>query len=438
MATWGMKKTIGFISIVILLGVFGYAVYFIYSNTSLLRSGLTNDQLADNNFNTVDSTNTVAVQNDNMEVAADYFNLPPQVLSVPEQYKIGTFEQELILNVPEGFTVSLFVAGLDEPRFIDFDQENNMIVADKGAGVIYLLKDNDRDGIADQKIVIDEGLRVAHSVFYYQRDLYAAEENKISVYRELQTDGTYSDRQVLVSDLPADGGHSTRTVIIGPDEKMYVSVGSSCNVCEETDGRRAAIMRYDLDGSNGEVFASGLRNTVGIEFFNGQLWGVNNGRDRIGDDIPQEEVNIIKQGKHYGWPYCYADGVVNPEYEGERESFCANETAFPKYLMQAHSAPLGLEFMDTAQDSMNFPPAFKDNLFIGFHGSWNRTVPTGYKVVRIDTTSNTNQVINFITGWLQEDGTAWGRPVDVEFDNQGMLFITDDKAGAIYRVEYRG
>ncbi|MFA5134445.1 MAG: PQQ-dependent sugar dehydrogenase [Patescibacteria group bacterium] len=428
------------IAIAVLGGAFAY--YFLKDNTSVLSGPLTNDQLDENNLNNTNAaTNTAtnAARDSGSEGSpADLVTLVPLELTVPEQYATGVFAQNRMLNAPAGFTVSVFAAGLQEPRFMAFDNEGNLIVADKGAGALYVLPDENGDGAADGKIQIDSGLRVMHSVFYYKGNLYAAEEHQVSVYRSFRPDGTYTTKEIVVPGLPSDGGHSTRTVVVGPDEKMYVSIGSSCNLCEETDGRRAAIMRYDLDGSNGEVFASGLRNSVGIEFYDGDLWAVDNGRDRIGDDIPPEEVNVIAKGGHYGWPYCYGDRIVNPEYAGAREAFCTDETVPPAYSMQAHSAPLGMEFMASeAENSGNFPHNLAGNLFIGFHGSWNRTVPTGYKVVRIDTNSAGSGTINFVTGWLQEDGNAWGRPVDVEFSPDGTLYISDDEAGAIYRVVYK-
>ena len=422
--------------IIVVLAGLAYAAYYVYTNTSFLRFNVAEEDLQANNFNVTNNVNQAA--NAASAPPLDIARLIPQTLQVPEQFRTGALAKERLLNLPAGFSISVFAAGLSSPRFFTFDAANNLMVADQGSGKILLIKDTNNDNTSDETITVDQGLQGMHSVFYDEGDLYAAEERQVSVYREVQPNGTYSKKEVLVSGLPSGGGHSTRTVIIGPDKKMYVSVGSSCNLCEEADQRRAAVMRYNLDGSGGEVFASGLRNSVGITFYAGELWGVDMGRDRIGDDIPPEEVNIIKQGQHYGWPYCYGQGVVNPEYQGGRESFCQNETEFPVYEMQAHSAPLGLVFMpESLPADFNFPSELAKSLFIGFHGSWNRSVPTGYKVVRIDTALRANKPVNFVTGWLESSGQAWGRPAGVGFDHQGFLFISDDKAGLIYRVEYR-
>jgi len=428
-----MKKAIIYIIIILVLAAVIYGVNFIYTNTSFFSGDVPAEELQENNFNE-------HLTNQDVNENLDLITLSAQELSVPESYKFGAFSQARQLNLPAGFSISVYAAGMVAPRFFTFNEENSMIVADKDLGEIVLLPDNDKDGVADEKIIIDTGLTVPHSVLWYEGDLFSAEEDRVVVYRDFQNDGTYSAKDVIIDDLPtgwADGtaaGHQTRTLAIGPDEKLYVSVGSSCNLCEEVNPKRAAIVRYDLDGSNEEIYAEGLRNSVGIAFKGDELWAVNNGRDRIGDDIPPEEVNVITEsGQHYGWPYCYGDGVVSPEYEGERENFCANETVFPEYNMQAHSAPLGMSFVP---GNAQIPAQLAEDMFIAFHGSWNRTVPTGYKVVRLDITDESAQTINFITGWLEEDGDAWGRPVGVGFDNDGIMYISDDKAGAIYQVTY--
>lgn len=403
---------------------------YLSRNTAVLTD-VTPEQVEQNNQNpeTLDTT--------------DYTKLLSQNLTVPVPYQSGVFADNRYMNLPEGFTISVFVAGLSSPRFFAFNEEGAMFIADKGSGKVVVVVDSDNDGIADNVTDIDMNLDTPHSVFYFEGDLYVGEQTEITVYRNVTTDGSYTVKQVLVDNLPK-GGHSTRTVVIGPDRKMYVSIGSSCNVCEETDSRRAAVVRYNLDGTGEEIFAQGLRNSVGFIFHyhndpqDYQIWSVNNGRDLIGDDIPPEEVNIIEKGKHYGWPYCYGEGIANPEYP-EKESFCKNETVFPVYKMQAHSAPLGLSFVpsESTYQVMLFPSVMQNDLFIAFHGSWNRTVPTGYKVVRIDTSNSGSQTVNFITGWLDENGEVWGRPVGIGFDQNGVMYISDDKAGAIYRVVYK-
>lgn len=283
-------------------------------------------------------------------------------------------------------------------------------------------------GERSEAILTIRGLRTPSGIAFHNGEVWVAEETRITKY-PYRGGGRVGNQTTVISGFPT-GGHHTRTIGFGPDGKLYVAIGSSCNVCEESDRRRAAILRYNPDGTGEEIFAEGLRNTVGFVWHNSQeIWGVDNGRDLIGDDLPPEEINMIKQGKHYGWPYCYGRGVPNPEYKNRLE-FCQS-TEFPVVEMQAHSAPLGLRFFESG----GWPERYHGNLFIAFHGSWNRTVPTGYKIVRVDTT---RRVHDFITGWLdQATGKAWGRPVDVLFVGDD-LFISDDYAGRIYRVSLNG
>jgi glucose/arabinose dehydrogenase len=408
-----MKKyLIILLILLVILSIFG--VIFLRNNTSFLNFDISEEEISQNNLNPT-----------SLEVAEiDLVNLVSKELVVNEIFQSGAFSEPRTLNLPEDYEISVYAGGMRAPRFFDFDEEGNIYVADKSSGEVLLLKDEDGDKVAETKITVLSDLRSVHSVDFYNGDLYVAEEHQISILKGVKSDGTFDEFVILIANLPSDGGHTTRTVVIGPDEKIYVSIGSSCNLCEEEDERRAAVVRYNLDGSGEELYAEGLRNSVGLEFYNFELWSVDNGRDRIGDDLPPEEVNIIEKGKHYGWPFCYGMGVTNPEYP-DRSDYCENETAYPVYEMQAHSAPLGLTFAPISGD-------LEGNLFTAFHGSWNRSVPTGYKVVRIDTTNDNAETVNFITGWLDENGDIWGRPVGVKFNEQGEFFVSDDEAGALY------
>lgn len=406
---------ISILFIIIILLAFG--LVFLKNNTSFLNFNISEEEISQNNLN---PTSSVTEE-------TDLVNLVSKELQVDEIYQNGTFSEPRTLYLPEGYEISVYAGGMRAPRFFDFDDDGNIYVADKSAGEVLLLKDEDNDKVAETKITVLSDLRSVHSVDFYNGDLYVAEEHQIIRLRGIKPDATFDEFVILVNNLPADGGHTTRTVLVGPDEKIYISVGSSCNLCEEDDERRAAIVRYNLDGTGEELYAEGLRNSVGLEFNNFDLWSVDNGRDRIGDDLPPEEVNIVEQGKNYGWPFCYGMGIPNPEYS-DKSDYCKTNTAFPIYEMQAHSAPLGLTFAPISNE-------LEGNLFIAFHGSWNRTVPTGYKVVRIDTTDDSGETINFITGWLDEDGDIWGRPVGVKFNKEGEMYVSDDEAGAIYVVK---
>lgn len=449
--------------IILLLAGGAAAFYYLSTNTDILNGSLTNEEYQENTFNnTNDATNseatneaedadaddddaddTAAATNGTTPSDADLTNLVPVTVDVPEQFRNGVFAEERQLYAPNGFSISVYAAGLDAPRFFDFNDNGTLVVADKAASNVVMLPDRDGDGAADEIIEVDSGLKTPHSVQYDTGALYLGEEHQIVRYSDLDETGAYSAKDVIIPDLPAGFGHSTRTVLMDMEgEYLYVSIGSSCNVCDEDDERRASVMRYNLDGSGGEVFASGLRNTVGLAWrYNDEtadydLYGVDNGRDWLGDDLPPEELNLLRQGWNYGWPTCYGDGINNPEYP-DYNDYCAFDTAYPAHNMQAHSAPLGLTFMMPWTMEMGmYPSALEGNGFTAFHGSWNRATPTGYKVVRLIPDNGGWTDANFITGWLDENGNEWGRPVGVGFDGVGVFYISDDAAGAIYRVTY--
>jgi len=396
---------------IILLALFALMAYWVSQNTAFLSGKLKPADLVNNNQNA--STESIQL--------------------VPQQVGLKT------LYAPAGFKISEYVTGIKGARFFSFGPDDTMYIGSNTGDSIYALRDTNGDGTADQKNIIESKLNTPHSVYYYNGDLYLGEQNRVSVYRAIQPDGTYSKKEILVDGLPSGnkltgGGHTTRTVVIGPDGKLYVSVGSSCNVCIENDNRRATIMRYNLDGSGGEIYASGLRNTVGFAFNDGTLWGLDMGRDQIGDDIPPDEVNIITQGSNYGWPYCYGDQINNPEFKDKAE-YCKASTTAPVLGLQAHSAPLGIAFENSAAKA-SWPKVYQNGFFAALHGSWNRTVPTGYKVVWVDTKSSPMKTYNFITGWLDGSG-AWGRPVGLGFDSKGNMYVSDDKQNLVYKVSYK-
>jgi glucose/arabinose dehydrogenase len=313
--------------------------------------------------------------------------------------------------------------------------DGQLYVAERGAGRIVRLPDRDSDGVADGIEVVVEGLNAPSSIaFYRDGSLYIGETTRVLRLSSPDERGVFQERAVVVDGLPS-GGHNTRTVLFSPDwSALFVSVGSSCNVCIEEDERRATIVRYNPDGSGEEVFARGLRNAVGITFRPGtdELWATNNGRDWLGDDLPPETIYTVREGNDAGWPYCHSGRIVDPDY-GSPDS--CDGILVPVVEMQAHSAPLGLTFYIGQQ----FPEEYRGDVFVAFHGSWNRTVPTGYKVVRVPMRDGeAGPVEDFATGWLREDGTNWGRPVDVLTASDGSLFVSDDGGGAIYRIFYAG
>ncbi len=330
--------------------------------------------------------------------------------------------------LPEGFKIEEFAGRLGQPRLMAMSPDRVLFTTSMGNGAVLALPDSDKNGRADKVVTFVEGLKRPNSIAFHDGYLYVGETDKIVRFKYGGYDKEPGRKEVLVPGLP-NNGHFTKTVDFGPDGKMYVSMGSSCNVCVEEDKRRAAILIFDDDGKNGKVYASGLRNSVGLTRHpeTGELWATDNGRDWLGDNLPPEEVNIIREGKDYGWPYCYGDNVPDPDYN---EPGKCVKTVPPAVKMQAHSAPLGLTFYNGRM----FPPEYRGDLFVAFHGSWNRSEPTGYKVVRIKMKDGKPEGIeDFASGWLR-GVNRYGRPVGVTVGPDGELFVSDDMRGVIYRI----
>jgi len=329
------------------------------------------------------------------------------------------------LRVPAGFAVSVFAPNLSGVRYLVVGPGNVVYASRPDAGVIVKLPDANHDGIADSAVVVARGLREPFGIAFRGDTMYVAEMTSVKRF-----DPGAAAPVTVVPRLPS-GGHSTRTVVFGPDGQMYVSAGSSCNLCDESDSMRAAVLQFNPDGSGGRVFARGLRNSVGLAFHptTGELWATNNDRDNLGDDVPPERINIVKDGRYYGWPQCYLPGTRNPEYSN---ADCSTVEP-PAITFQAHSAPLGLTFYGGAR----FPREYRGDVFVAYHGSWNRSVPTGAKVVRVRVSGGRPVgVEDFIVGWQRPDGSRWGRPVGVVTAPDGALLVSDDMGGKIWRITY--
>jgi glucose/arabinose dehydrogenase len=351
--------------------------------------------------------------------------LTPTTVTVPADFG-NPLDGTRALNVPTGYKVSLFAAGFDKPRFLALAADGTAYVSEMGAGRVLALPDENYDGIADRTVVVASGLNQPHGLAFLGDWLYVGETDRVERFRDTTGDRIADERAVVVPNLPDGGSHGTRTIAFDGAGRLYVSVGSSCNVCDDKP-RRAAVLRFNADGSGETVFASGLRNSVGIAFKPGtdELWGTDNGRDFLGDNLPPDELNRIEEGRDYGWPNCYGDRTVDPHFD--RADRCP-DTVPPVVAFQAHSAPLGLRFLA----GVTLPSLSESDLLVAFHGSWNRREPTGYKLVRVRL-GETPTVSDFATGWLS-GSKAWGRPVDMLVAADGSLLITDDFTGVVYRI----
>lgn len=362
----------------------------------------------------------------------------PLVRRAPEV--VPTETGALPFSVPKGFKASLFADKVPGARVLARDPKGVLVASLTSQGSIVALPDEDSDQKADSVEVVLSGLESPHGIAFVCASeasclLYVAEENAVSSYSYDSELRTATDRKKIV-DLPSDGGHFTRSLQLHPDGKrLLVSVGSSCNACEEKNPLRASIFSIDLATGKMAPFATGLRNTVfmAIHPVTGEIWGTEMGRDLLGDNLPPDEINILKEGAWYGWPWLYGKNVEDLAFSPNARPSFAQEAVRSHIDLQAHSAPLGLAFVPEE----GWPEEYWHDLFIAYHGSWNRSEPTGYKVVRVqlDPKGKTvGEVTDFMTGFLQ-DGAAVGRPAGLLAEPGGALFVSDDRAGAIYRVE---
>ncbi len=344
----------------------------------------------------------------------------------------STFEGRLW--VPAGFKVTEF-ASVPRARFMALGPDGAVYVSQPREGQVTRLVDGNNDGIAESQTIAVSGLDRPHGLAFRDGWLYIANTGAVVRVR-LDGSGKATGAPETVAEYSSGGGHWTRTVIFGPDGAMYVAIGSSCNLCVEKTPDRAAVMRYDADGKNGRVFSSGLRNAVGLAVHptTGEVWVTQHERDNLRPDhqnLPPEEINILRDGAHYGWPYCYGNRITTPD-DGFNDWGKCGTTVPPALEMQAHSAPLGITFLDRASA---FPAEFRGDALVAFHGSWNRDVPTGAKVVRIRVREGKPAGIeDFVVGWQDAAGKRWGRPVDVLVHRDGSVLISDDQRGTIYRV----
>ena len=350
------------------------------------------------------------------------------------QSKFGT-QIDIDLKLDKEFQIGVFAKDLGKVRDIAFSPGGVLIASVPESGKIIMLPDRNKDVIADEVNTIASRLERPHGVAFFNNYLYIAEETRVSRYywTDQNLIGGVARLEKKLLNLPKGGNHTSRTITFDKSGTMYVSIGSSCDVCIEKHPFLASVIISDFEGKTPQIYAKGLRNSpfITINPDTQELWGTEMGRDFLGDNLPPDEINIIQNNKNYGWPLCYGEKVHDTKFDKNiyTDDPCYN-TIPPIFQIPAHSAPLGLQFIKSDQ----FPKSWQGDLLVSYHGSWNRSSPIGYKVVRLDVEGN--KIVkeeDFLTGFLQNGGAA-GRPVDLEFNNNGELFLSDDKSGSIYII----
>jgi glucose/arabinose dehydrogenase len=339
------------------------------------------------------------------------------------------------IKMPVGFKIDVF-AEVNDARSMAISPSGILFVGNRDGKEVYAVQDTNGDFKADKKWTIATGLNTPNGVAFKDGDLYVAEINRILKYPGIESKLSNPPQPVVVNDrYPTKTHHGWKYIAFGPDGKLYVPVGAPCNICESSDEIFASITRINPDGTGREIFASGVRNTVGFTWHpeTKEMWFTDNGRDMLGDDIPPCELNHApRAGLHFGYPYCHAGTIKDPEFGNKRPCQDFTDPAKP---LGPHTAPLGLKFYTGSM----FPPGYKNVLFIAEHGSWNRSRKIGYRVslVKVEDNSKAVSYETFASGWLDDSKqTVWGRPVDVLILPDGSMLVSDDRAGVIYRIVY--
>lgn len=341
------------------------------------------------------------------------------------------------ITLPDGFSIDVY-AEVEDARSMAMSPSGILYVGNKDQNSVYAVKDTDGDHKADTRWTIASGLNMPNGVAFKDGDLYVAEVSRILKFPSVETDlSNPPEAMVINDDYPTDTHHGWKYIAFGPDGNLYVPVGAPCNICEPEEEIYASLTRINADGSGREIIAHGIRNTVGFTWHPDTkvLWFTDNGRDQLGNDVPPCELNRLQtEGSHFGYPYCHGGDISDPEFGDKRN--CA-EFIKPAQRLGPHVAPLGLKFYTGDM----FPEAYRGNLFIAEHGSWNRDEKIGYRVslVNVGNDGEASSYETFASGWLDnEKQEAWGRPVDVLVLDDGSMLVSDDKAGVIYRISYSG
>jgi glucose/arabinose dehydrogenase len=338
------------------------------------------------------------------------------------------------LKLPYGFSISIYADNVPNARTLTLGKNGVIYIGTRSEGAVYAIKDTNNDGFADKRYLIAEDLYMPNGVAYKDGHLFVAEVDKIIRFSDIDNHLEQPPKATVVfNKLPSDKHHGWKYLRFGPDGKLYTAIGAPCNICLPEKKIYTSLVRLNADGSEFEILARGIRNSVGFDWQPGtnKLFFTENGRDYFGDDLPPDELNSwTKKGQHYGYPYCHAGDLPDPEFIEDKK--CQQFTA-PEWKFKAHMAPLGMRFYTGKQ----FPDRYKNRLFVAQHGSWNRSKPHGYRiaVVKFEDGKAVSDKA-FISGWLTKNDKVLGRPTDILQMPDGSLLIADDTLGVVYRVVY--
>ncbi|GAB2580186.1 sorbosone dehydrogenase family protein [Spirosoma areae] len=371
--------------------------------------------------------------------------------TVKDGYAVNVFKPQQVeatdarvaqLKVPAGFTITKFAEKAGNPRMMAVAPNGDVYVSDRTKGTVMLVRDANKDGKAE--LIKDVAQKPdLHGLALRDGKLYITSIRELFVV-DIKPDGTLGELKMVYDDLPDAGQHPNRTMHFSPDGKLYLSAGSTCNACDERNKESATLLQVNTDGSGRRVFAKGLRNTIGFGWhpITKALWGFDHGIDWLGDEDQREELNEIKEGADYGWPYVYANGKLppHPQPANETPEQYAAKTMKPVQLYDAHAAPLDMVFNTASAGAANsFPKEYQNDAFVTMHGSWNRAKPSGYKIVRVrfDEQGRATGIEDFVSGWLVNGNKEqFGRVCGIAQHTDGSLLVTDDANGVIYRVAY--
>lgn len=355
------------------------------------------------------------------------------------------FEESLVdlLEVPDGFNIQVFATDLVKPRMLAISEDGTVFVTIRDENKVVALKDTNGDGRADdiQDAITD--IEMVHGIAIHNGELFLVNDTQL-FSAPLDENGNSGEATLLVTNLPDGGQHPNRTIAFDNDGTLFLSIGSSCNACDESNPEHATMLTVNTTNFERAVFAEGLRNTIGFDWHpeTGEMWGMDHGSDWRGDEIPPEELNKLEEGNHYGWPFVYGDREIDPYIPGEPKEMSIQEFAEqsvpPVITYEAHASPLGMVFYTGDQ----FPQEFRNDAFVTFRGSWNRMPPVGYKISRVhfNDQGEPEEFEDFVTGFLQEENgkyNQFGRLAGIAVHPDGSLFFSDDSHGVIYRVSYQ-